>query len=75
MVVTGLISRLIVLDIDFRPEGNGGNTLEFDLEIGFLPSAPVAHSPHGGYHVFFEGPDHEVATSRRQARLLPGYRR
>ena len=45
MVVTGLISRLVCPDVDFRPEGNGRNTLEFDLEIGFRRGRLVAHSP------------------------------
>ena len=74
MVVTGLISRLVVLDVDFRPEGNGRNTLEFDLEIGFLPGAPVAHSPRWVSRLL-RGAGSRGRDIRRQARLVPRHRR
>jgi hypothetical protein len=61
-IASGRRSGVVGLDVDFRPEGNGRDTLEFDLEIGFLPATPISHTPRG-YHVLFAWPGHDVPCS------------
>ena len=53
-VATGRASRVVVLDIDVKHAGpNGWDALE---EIGALPlpDTPMASTPSGGTHVFFD---------------------
>ena len=62
-VRTGRVSGLVVADIDFRDEGNGRDSLEAFISCGH-PIAPTAHSPSGGFHLFYLAPtDIEVRNS------------
>ena len=62
-IATGEASGVVALDVDFRPEGNGRNTLEYELEVYFPLTTPIAHSPSGGYHILFAWPGHDVSCS------------
>lgn len=61
-LATGRPSGVIVLDVDIRPAGSGLESLE-RLGIATHPTAPTAHSPSGGFHLFFAAPAHEVRSS------------
>ena len=62
-VATGRASRVVVLDIDVKHAGpNGWDALE---EIGALPlpDTPMASTPSGGTHVFFDPGELDVPLS------------
>ncbi len=61
-VATGRASRVVVLDIDVKHAGpNGWDALE---EIGaLLPDTPMASTPSGGTHVFFDPGELDVPLS------------
>jgi hypothetical protein len=51
-MATGLISKIIVLDIDVKAGRNGFDTLA-DLGKSILPETPMTHTRSGGVHVWF----------------------
>jgi len=60
---TGRISGLVVLDVDVKsPGANGWDALE---ELGALPLAdtPIASTPSGGTHFFFDPRNREIPLS------------
>ncbi len=61
-VATGRISGVVVLDIDVTGSGkNGFDSLE---ELGeLIPDTPIAHTPSGGVHCFFNPGDCEIPLS------------
>jgi hypothetical protein len=62
-VATGRASGVAVLDIDVKHAGaNGWNALE---ELGALPltDTPMASTPSGGTHVFFDPGDRDIPLS------------
>jgi putative DNA primase/helicase len=61
-LATGKSSGVIALDVDIRLAGSGTDSLG---ELGVIahPVAPTAHSPSGGYHIFFVAPAHELRSS------------
>lgn len=61
-LATGRPSGVIALDVDIRPAGSGLESLE-RLGIVTHATAPTAHSPSGGFHLFFAAPAHEVRSS------------
>ena len=66
---TGAVSGLVVLDVDPR---NGGDEslLEFEAQIGPLPTTPRSLTGGGGLHMLFQYPvGHDV---RSRTSVLPG---
>src|SRR5215471_15826881 len=51
-VPTGSISGIVVLDIDRKNGVDGYLTLE-KIGKSSLPETPMAHTPHGGLHLYF----------------------
>jgi hypothetical protein len=60
-IATGKPSRVVALDVDIRPGVHGPDALEA-LDVAFHPATPTAHTPSGGYHIFFAWPGHYVKT-------------
>lgn len=60
-IVTGEASGIVSLDIDIRRSKSGFDTLE-ELGIAIHPSAPTAHTPHGGCAILFEHPGYPIKT-------------
>ena len=62
-VPTGLVSGIIVLDVDPR---NGGDASLTELEAlhGPLPDTVEARTGGGGRHFYFKAPEHPVAKRR-----------
>lgn len=62
-VATGLLSGVVVLDIDNNTRGpSGWDSLE-ELGLPLLIDTPIAHTPHGGAHYYFGPLDYELPTS------------
>jgi hypothetical protein len=62
-VATGLLSGVVVLDIDNNTRGpSGWDSLE-ELGLPLLIDTPIAHTPHGGAHYYFGPLDYEIPTS------------
>jgi putative DNA primase/helicase len=60
---TGQVSGVVVLDVDTKNDAaNGFDTLE-DLGRSTLPETPMAHTPSGGEHVYYEAGDRELKNS------------
>ena len=67
-VITGAISRLVVIDID--PRHGGTNSFErMEARHGPLPQTIESMTGGGGRHVFFAHPGHDV---RSRVGLAPG---
>jgi hypothetical protein len=60
-IATGMISRVIVLDID-RKHGIDGFHALAELGQSILPDTPLVHSPSGGLHAHFST-DREIPTT------------
>lgn len=62
-IVTGIVSGLVVLDID---PGHGGDEslADLELELGPLPDGPRALTGGGGYHLLFRHPGGGEIQSR-----------
>lgn len=68
-LMTGEVSGVVVLDVDYKNGRNGFDTLEL-LGVSKHPQTPTAHTPNGGCHVLFAWPGAPVRSS--QDRLGPG---
>lgn len=68
-IVTGTVSRLLVLDVDL---GHGGeqSMAELERDHGPLPPTVTAETGGGGRHLYFEHPGSDVVGNR--AGLWPG---
>jgi len=58
---TGRASGVVVLDVDVRGSSSGRDHL--DELVASHPRTPTAHSPSGGFHLYFSAPTHEVPCS------------
>jgi len=63
---TGKMNRIGVLDVDTKGDVSGFDTLD-DLGFALLPVTPMAHTPSGGLHLYFEIPEH-VAIRNTQGK-------
>jgi hypothetical protein len=62
-VATGRMSGLVVLDIDSKGIGpTGWDALE-ELGLSPLPDTPIAHTPSGGSHYYFDPHDRTIPSS------------
>jgi hypothetical protein len=59
---TGVETGLVILDIDVKNEVNGHDALQ-ELGVLPLPHTPIAHTPSGGVHVYFDTFFQDVPTS------------
>ena len=61
---TGEPTRLVVLDVDKKPDRDGEATLAaLELQYGDLPSTYEARTPSGGRHIYFTRPHDGLACS------------
>lgn len=61
---TGRISGLIVIDLDVRPEYDGGEAWSrLEAENGKLPETIESITPSGGTHLWYQHPGFEVRNS------------
>jgi hypothetical protein len=67
-IVTGMISGLVVLDIDTR-HGGGASLAHWELEHGPLPSTIEATTGGGGRHLYFR---HPGGVIHNRVGLAPG---
>jgi hypothetical protein len=61
-VVTGRISRIIVVDVDLRHGGDRA-LAELEAEHGDLPWRAVVETPSGGWHVYLAHPGGRIPNS------------
>jgi putative DNA primase/helicase len=62
-VATGRISGVVVLDIDNKSSGPiGWDSLE-ELGLSSLVDTPIAHTPSGGAHYYFDPSGREIPSS------------
>jgi hypothetical protein len=60
---TGISTGIAVLDVDVKtPGANGWDSLE-ELGVVPLPDTPIAHTPSGGAHIYFDCFWEEIPTS------------
>jgi len=67
-IVTGLVSELVVIDIDAR-HGGESSLSRLELEHGSLPPTTEALTGGGGRHLYFAHPGGRIGN---RAGLLPG---
>jgi hypothetical protein len=61
VVATGHLSGVIVLDIDSKTPGPSGRDSLEELGLSSLVDAPIAHTPSGGAHYYFDSCGHAEA--------------
>jgi hypothetical protein len=59
---TGVVTGIVVLDVDIKNEVSGYDALE-ELGVVPLPHTPIAHTPSGGAHYYFDVGFIDVPTS------------
>jgi hypothetical protein len=68
---TGLVSGLVVVDVDPRHGGDDGFA-DLETRHGALPESPLAHTGGGGSHLFLAHPGVRPVTCRTNLGGFPG---
>jgi hypothetical protein len=68
-VITGRLSGIVVIDVDFRHGGRAGLD-QVEAEHGELPWSAMVETPSGGWHLYLQHPGGRISNSA--SLLAPG---